>query len=492
MQKALRLVIATAVVAVGDAAATWAQEKRQVDPVVVTATKIAEPRSQVGATVTVITEEELKTYNYVTVDDALRQVPGLEVQRSGSIGKLSEIRIRGTSTNQVQVLIDGVRVKSPTAGTFDFSDVALSQIERIEVVRGPQSTLYGADAIGGVVHIITKRGEGPFSAFASSEVGNYDTLRERAGFSGRYKLFDYSFGVSWLESNGQFRNDGSEQRAVSARVGLSLPADGHIGLALRYNRTKTDLPFDSSTPTPFSPFFVLDPNARQQSETMTLSLQWDQKPVEWFETHVRVSGFWNQLGFQDPATAADAAIPFNFDATSVTSQINTTRREAELLGAFHAGKWNTLTLGVEHVVDFGRNRSTGFGDPSAFAKELDNFAYFFQDELRLFDRVILSAGRRHDDHSEFGGATTHRAGVVVLVPETASRVRGSWGEGFRAPTINDLFFPGFANPNLQPEHSESWEAGVDQSFFAKRVRLGATYFENKFRNLIQFQSVSSA
>src|SRR3989442_11173456 len=128
-----------------------AQELRQVDPVVVTATKIAEPRSQVGATVTVISEEELKTYNYLTVDDALRQVPGLEVQRQGSAGKLSQVRIRGTSTQQVQVLIDGVRVKSPTAGTFDFSDLGLDQIHRIEIFPGTPSTLYGGPAIGGAV-----------------------------------------------------------------------------------------------------------------------------------------------------------------------------------------------------------------------------------------------------------------------------------------------------------------------------------------------------
>src|SRR3989475_11692364 len=125
-----------------------AQELRQVDPVVVTATKIAEPRSQVGATVTVITEEELKTYNYLTVDDALRQVPGLEVQRQGSAGKLSQGRIRDTSTQQVQVLIDGVRVKSPTAGTFDFSDQVLHPVQRIVVVRVPPSNLVGAGAGG--------------------------------------------------------------------------------------------------------------------------------------------------------------------------------------------------------------------------------------------------------------------------------------------------------------------------------------------------------
>src|SRR5712691_7496381 len=489
MRKLVAIVISVAVMAPGLSAPATAQELRQTDPVVVTATKLAEPRSQVGATVTVITEEELKTYNYVTVGDALRQVPGLEIQRSGSFGKLSEVRIRGTGTQQVQVLIDGVRVKSPTAGTFDLSDLSLDQISRIEIVRGPQSTLHGPDAIGGVIQIITKRGEGPFSAYASTEAGNYDTLRERAGFSGSYKLFDYSFGASWFESNGQFPNDGTEQRGVTARVGTLLPADGHLGLAFRYNRTTNDLPFDGSTPVPFSPFFVLDRNARQQGETTTLSLLWDQKPVEWFEVHARVSGFWNQTGFQNRATPGDAAIPFNFDTDDTRSQIDTTRREAELLGALHAGKWNTLTVGIEHVNEYGRNRSSGFngpGVPGFFSKQVDDFAYFFQDELRLFDRVILSAGRRHDDHSTFGGATTHRAGVVVLVRETDTRVRGSWGEGFRAPTIDDLFFPGFANPALAPEKSDSWEAGVDQNFFGKRLRLGATYFENNFRELLPF------
>ena len=492
MRKLVAIVISVAVMAPGLSVPATAQELRQTDPVVVTATKLAEPRSQVGATVTVITEEELKTYNYVTVDDALRQVPGLEVQRSGSFGKLSEVRIRGTGTQQIQVLIDGVRVKSPTAGTFDLSDLSPDQISRIEIVRGPQSTLHGPDAIGGVIQIITKRGEGPFSAYASTEAGNYDTLRERAGFSGSYKLFDYSFGASWFESNGQFPNDGTEQRGVTARVGTLLPADGHLGLAFRYNRTANDLPFDGSTPVPFSPFFVLDRNARQQSETTTLSLLWDQKPVEWFELHSRISGFWNQTGFQDPSTPADALIPFNVDSTDTSSQINTSRREVEVLGAFHFPKWNTLTVGVEHIYEYGRERSSGFSGPgvvTVFSKVIDDFAYFFQDEVKLFDRVILSGGRRHDDYSSFGGATTSRFGLVVLVPETNTRVRGSWGEGFRAPTINDLFFPGFSNPNLKPERSESWEAGVDQSFFKKRVRLGATYFENKFDDLIQFVQV---
>src|SRR5207249_2288267 len=189
----------------------------------------------------------------------------------------------------------------------------------------------------------------------------------------------------------------------------------------------------------------------------------------------------------------DARIAFNSDSNDESSQIDTNRQDIELLGAFHLGKWNTFTVGVEQIYEYGRNRSSGGflgpGVASVFSKQLDNFAYFLQNEVRLFDRVILSAGRRHDDPSAFESGTTSRFGLVVRVPETDTRVRGSWGEGFRAPTINDLFFPGFANPNLKPERSESWEAGVDQSFFKKRVRLGATYFENKFDDLIQFVSV---
>jgi vitamin B12 transporter len=487
MKTAVSSVIAAGLLS---AASALAEEPKRVEPVVVTATKIAESQERLGAAVTVISGDDLKLYDYPTVGDALRAVPGLEVQRSGGLGKLTEVRIRGASTSQIQVLIDGVRVKSPTVGTFDFSDVSIENIERIEIVRGPQSTLYGADAIGGVVHIITKRGQGPFSAFASSEFGNYDTMRHQAGFSGGYRLLDYAVSGSWSESKGQFKNDGFEQRGFTARVGITLPADGHLGLSLRYNRNAVDLPVDFAIPT--SPFFVRDPDAGQQSETTTLSLQWDQRPVKWFEVHARLGGFWNQTGFQDPFTPGDVAAG-NFDTLNFKSQIDTRRREAELIAAFHAGDWNTLTVGGEHRTESGRIRSTGVvteGDLQTLFRQIDTASYFVQDELRLFDRVVLSAGRRQDHNSAFGTATTHRASAVLLVKEIGTKLRGSWGEGFRAPTIDDLFFPNFGNPDLRPERSESWDAGVEQKLWRNRLRLGLTYFENRFSNLIQATSTN--
>ena len=163
-----------------------------------TSTRSEEPAEQTGASVTVKVEEEMRVQEYREVEEALRTVPGVQVQTSGSPGKLSTVRIRGANPTQVQVLVDGVRVKSATSGDFDFADLTLDDIERIEVLRGPQSTLYGADAIGGVVHIITKRGQGPPSGFVDLEGGNYETFRGRAGVSGSTGPWSYSLGVSGL------------------------------------------------------------------------------------------------------------------------------------------------------------------------------------------------------------------------------------------------------------------------------------------------------
>jgi vitamin B12 transporter len=489
----IRLLLMTALTLAALGAAAAAQEVKKVDPVVVTATKIEEPLEQLGSAVTVIGEDELRSYDYTALGDALRRVPGVEITQSGSYGKTTSIRIRGANPNQVQVLVDGVRVKSPTLGTAELADITLDQIERIEIVRGPQSTLYGADAIGGVVNIITKRGRGPFSLYGSAEGGNYGTHRERAGFSGSAGPFDYSLGGSWFESNGQFPNDGTEQRSLVGQIGLSLPYDGRIGLTTRYNRNKTELPFDGLTPLRFSPFFVLDPNASQDSETLTLSLQWEQRPVEWFEARARYGQYWNWQDFRDPFTPEDTASG-NVDSFTgnFRSQVNVKRREAEVLTAWHAGKWNTLTLAAEQRWEEAENTSFTAGVRERFRADQDTFSWFIQDELRLFDRVVLSGGRRWDNHSEFGSATTYRASGLVLIKETDSKVRGSWAQGFRAPTLNDLFFPDstgglcppFGNPNLKPERSESWDAGVDQNLFKRRVRLGVTYFHNEFEDLI--------
>src|SRR5438093_8430158 len=228
------------------------EQARDLDPVVVTATKLETRAEQLGASVTVVPGDDVQRYHYETVEDVLRTVPGVEIPRSGSIGKLSNISIRGANANQVQVLVDGVRVKSPTTGQADLSDISPDLIERIEVIRGPQSTLYGADAIGGVVNIITKKGKGPFSATVEGGAGNYDTYTGRGWLSGTYSFLDYSGSISQREPNGRVRHDSSDKNAVNLRLGVSLPWDSSIAFSLRWVRNETGLPvkFLSSAPPP--------------------------------------------------------------------------------------------------------------------------------------------------------------------------------------------------------------------------------------------------
>jgi vitamin B12 transporter len=461
------------------AAPAVAQEAKKLEPVVVTGTRIETPAEQVGASVTIVEGEEFETRHYPTVDDALRHVPGVEIRRSGSFGKTTSVSIRGANPNQVQVLIDGVRVKSPTLGQAELADISPDLIERIEVIRGPQSTIYGADAIGGVVHIITRRGSGPPTGYASQEVGNYDTLRSRVGVSGAWREFDYALGFYHLESNGQFINDGMNQDAASARFGVTLPwGNTRLGLAVRYNKTDTGTPIEFvGTPNPIVP--TIDPNTRLESETYTATVELRTRPVTWWEGEMRLSRFENNQAFIDPPDPFTCPPATFGPPCDFPGRFKVNRNEVEGLSHFHIGKWSTSTFGVEWVEENANVQGT-----SAFSPHTETVSGFFQQQFRFFDRLFMSAGVRVDDNSEFGTSTTERGSLAYVVKEWGTRLHGSAGSGFRAPTFNDLFFPGFSNSTLQPEKSFSWDVGVDQKLWNNRVKLGLTYFHNKFTNQI--------
>lgn len=459
-----------------------AQEVKKLEPVVVTATKMETPAAELGASVTVVTEEELKTYHYATLDDAVRAVPGLEVRRSGSLGKTTSLTIRGANANQVQVLVDGMRVKSPTTGQAELSDISPELIERIEVIRGPQSTLYGADAIGGVVNIITKKGKGPFSATVHQEAGTYDTLNSRTWFSGSYRLLDYAFSASHLESNGRFQNDGSWQNAVNLRLGLTLPRDSSVAFTLRYNRTDTDLPTKFvANPLPIDP--VIDTNNRQESETLVMALQAQTRPLSWWETALRLGRYTNALGFVD---RADPGFDCFFPPCEFPSRLAVERREVEWLNHAHLGRWSTSSVGLEYRDEMGDSQGG-----TAFHADSDTKSVFFQQQFRFFERLFMSGGFRVEDNSVFGTNTTERGSLAYVIKRWGTKLRGGAGSGFRAPTFNDLFFPGFSDATLKPEESFSYDFGVDQKLWENRLRLGLTYFQNEFTNLISFEFIAT-
>ena len=452
--------------------AAHAQEPKRVDPVVVTATPVETPAEQLGASVSVVNGEDFQTYHYPTVDEALRRVPGVEIRRSGAYGKTTSVTIRGANANQVQVLVDGLRVKSPTLGQVDLSDISPDLIERIEVIRGAQSTLYGADAIGGVINIITRKGKGgPFQATVQQEVGNYDTLVSRATVYGAWKILNYALSASHFESNGQFQNDETDANAISARIGATLPGNSTLDFVFRYNKNDIGVPVKGVFPGPQPINPIINRNARSQSETTIFSLEGKTRPVEWWETRGRLARYENSAGFQDPV---DPGVDFDFPTFS---QVNVERREAEWVNSFFIGKWSTSSVGLEHRREIGESHNT-------FRAVSETQSVFFEQQLRFFERLFLTGGFRVEDNSVFGTTTTERGSLAFLIKETGTRLRGSAGTGFRAPTFNDLFFPGFGNPDLQPEKSLSYDFGVDQKLWNNRIRLGLTYFQNNFRNLI--------
>ncbi len=449
-----------------------AQEQKSVDPVVITATKVATPSEQIGASISVVNGDDFQTYHYPTVDEALRNVPGVEIRRSGSYGKTSSITIRGANANQVQVLVDGVRVKSPTLGQVDLSDLSPDLIERIEIIRGAQSTLYGADAIGGVVNIITRKGTGgPFQASVQQEVGNYDTLASRATVDRGLEDPELrAVGLALREQRPVPERRHQRQCAERARrrhAAVELLARLHLPLQQERHRGAGE----GGLPGPAA-----------------------DRPDHQPERQAAVGDHHLQPGGQDPAGGVvgdpGPSLPLreqpglpgpgrprvSFDFP-VFSQVDVVRKEAEWDNSFFIGKWSTSTVGLEYRREEGENKGV-------FRTATETKSVFFEQQLRFFDRLFITGGFRVEDNSVFGTTTTERGSVAFVIKETGTRLHGSAGTGFRAPTFNDLFFPDFGNPNLQPEKSLSYDFGVDQKLWKNRIRLGLTYFQNNYTNLI--------
>jgi vitamin B12 transporter len=461
-----------------------AEERKEVaDPVVVTATMVEGPASQTGATVTVLTAEELGALDQFQVQEALRDVPGVEIKRFGGLGKGGSIRIRGSDAKQVQVLVDGMRVKSPSAGFAELSELALDGIDRIEIVRGPQSTLHGADAIAGVVNIITRKGQGPLEATVGVEAGSHWTVREYASVQGAWSGFNLNVGASRYDTAGtlrRFDNDDSDLTSVNARVGYDFPWRGELSVTARYAKLNADIPIHLTGPP-----IVFDPNSQQHNETWQVTTTYTQKILDWWEVTLRYGEWWNTVTNQDPPPPADDAF-FSF----TDSQTENRRREAAIVTSLHAPGWNTFTLGAEHRHESSFSRTFQeapfMGPPrQSFGGAFDTASLFAQDQIRLGGRLFVTGGVRVDDHEKFGTSVTGRVAVALAITETGTRLRAAWGQGFRAPTTDELFFPGFGNPALHPEESESWEAGVEQALWRNRLRLAATWFRTDFSDLIQ-------
>lgn len=447
-------------------------------PVFVTSTRTETPLSQVTTSATVITAKDIENRQAETVLQVLRTVPGLDVVQNGSRGSTASVFIRGSESDHVLVLIDGVEVNSTTLGAFDFASLTTESVERIEILRGAGGTLYGSQAIGGVINIITKKGQGPVEAGLSLEGGNGSTHRQALTLLGNVGKLAYSFSGARIGTDGFHSvNDDYRNLATSARLDYQFTED--TSLKGIFHFVKTDHGLFNNNNFASQP----DPNAREASTQYLGKLEWEQKILTNWDYRISGSMFKEHIKDTDDV---DSCMFFGFPCDSRTRDLFRPRIDTgELQTNYRFDDWSTTTFGVEYKR---RSADTSGG----IDKAIRNMGYYLQEQLQFFDqRLILIPGVRLDDNQSFGTAWTPSFSAAYLFRETGTKLKAGYAQGFKAPTLNELFFPpgfgcpAFGNPNLEPEKSWELNSGVEQNLFTERVTLGLTYFHREVRNLIE-------
>ena len=440
------------------------------EEIVVSANRIELPARNVGSSVTVIRREEIERRHKTTVLELLRTVPGLEVAQTGGPGKTTSVFIRGSNSSHTLVLLDGVRVNNNTGGNFDFPDLTTDNIERIEVLRGPQGSLYGSEAVAGVVSITTRRGEGSPSFWLGGELGDENHSHLSAGVSGGNEKWDYSLGVAKVstdgisaasEKAGNTEDDPWENLTLSARFGIAFLDDGRVDFAMRYVDSVNDV--DGGT---FGGGPADDLNARQKREAFTSALTVTKALTSWWSQTFFLGASQDDLVGEDPDTFFS-----NFEITSETAEFFL---QSDVL----LSQNDTLVFGYR--VERREAENVGSFDDSLYLR-----SFFLQNLWSWQDRYHFTVSVRNDDHSKSGDETTYRFTASLLFGER-TRFHGSYGTGFKAPTFDELFFLGFGNPNLLPETNEGFDLGIEEGFLDGRLVLDLTYFGTEFEDLIQF------
>jgi len=441
------------------------------EEVVVTATRYDRNLSDIGSSISVINTEDLEAAQTVFVQDMLQSVPGLTLNQNGSFGGVSSVRIRGASSDQTVILIDGVQVNdvSTPGGGYNFANLDPNGIARIEVLRGPQSILYGSDAIGGVVNIITPGGEGGLTGSLFAEGGSFNTFRGGGHIAGGSDKLNFSLSASGItsdgiskadENNGNTEQDGYRNISLHGKVSGKISENHSLQLISRYIDSRSE--FDSFGPA--------DGDEVSYSEEFLIAGR----------------GFFNYL---DGALHNTLSVEYSTtDRRNESDGLESYNAEGARLNLDYFGHYK---IREDFAVSFGlQHEETKAESVSDETFNIDSV--FSELSWQGLGGLTLTAGLRYDDHNAYGDTTTPRLTAAYFFADSGTKIFANWGEGFKAPSVFQLTyicsFCGLTEPNanLRPEESSGWEVGFEQGFLEDQIHIGATYFNQKITDMIAF------
>lgn len=440
----------------------------EVENVIVSATRFDIPLDQSPSSVSVITSEDFEQKQIQRVSDALREPPGLAVVQTGTAGQLTSVFIRGLRSEHTQVLLDGIPINQGLQGAFNFADVTTDDIDRIEVVRGPQSTIYGPRALAGVIQIFTKQGTGTPTVMLASEGGSYSTFREWGQSDGKLYDFDYSVGASRIDTDNARPNNNYRSTAGIADVGWSPSEQLRISSLFMYSNSDTGNPNTIFDPRPIDHFLT---------ERWLIGPHIDWKPTEWWD-HKLIVAYDHERQINDP----------NEDGFVGPTRALFERTQVDYQNDFRPTSWLTLTSGFFYSrVNAGQERPFVLFGPTFISDFTEQTAGFLQATLTPVENLIFVAGGRYDHFNQFGGVWTYRFAGSYKIDRTNTIFHSSVGTGFSPPSSQDKIFGN--NFGLKPEEDFGWDIGVRQELWRNRVDVGLTYFHNDLSNLIGFNGL---
>ncbi len=484
------------------------KEIASLDTIIITATRTeANIGKSGGSSVSVITAEDIKAKGFMTLGNILKSVPGIDIVSSGGFGKKSSMFIRGADSKNTLVLIDGIMFNDPStpARGANIADLTVNNIERIEIVRGPQSVLYGSNATAGVINIITKKGKGKVSVYAGSEYGSYNTWKVYTGSSGASGNINYSLDVSNTNTDGfsaadddndliphnqnTSEDDSWENTTLSTSLGIDINSNFNVKATLRHVDSETDL--DDWGPGFAGDRFKYDSNLWMYVAEPEMSKKAMQDTKQTFGRFEINNSFMSHL--------IDTKIYYNNSKIKRTSYDNNGNFDSKYKSLTDESGFQASLNFENNIITFGSSHFyESYETDTSSKKSCYTNSIWAQNQFFWKESLSAVIGIRWDDNEAFGNKTTYRIAPSYTFTSINTTFKGSYGTGFRSPSLYELYADslpmwGFTggNQNLDPEKSKGWDAGFEQSFIDNQLIFGVTYFKLNFDNKITYVTDSN-